>query len=272
MNSQLTCAAVYDRVVNASLQRVWENVHDWEHLPWLHGQAFCAIDLLDSGNWGWRARVQVPPREANRHLLIELRRQPDAPTYHTRTLDGPGSGSDIRTTLHGRGDHETQVHVEFWIPEREPTRLRAAGDALVTLYTTLWDQDERMMQRRQFFLDGKLGSTRSRPPAPPISLGPISQLRAGLPRSIEVEGQRFQLREHAGELVAHAGLCPHLGGPLEEAQIFDGHLICPWHGYRFSLADGRNPDGRACAPAQLGRVEVSEEGEAQLVFSPPPSA
>ena len=48
----LTRVAVYRRSVAASLERVWENVHDWEHLPWLHGESFHHIDLLDSGRWG----------------------------------------------------------------------------------------------------------------------------------------------------------------------------------------------------------------------------
>jgi len=269
MTTQLTQAAVYEREVAASLQRVWENVHDWEHLPWLHDQAFCGIELLDSGAWGWRARVQLPPREADVHLLIDLRLEEDAARYHTRTLEGPGAGTDIQTTLSARGDQSTHVRVEFWIPENEPTRVRATGEALVALYTGLWDQDERMMLRRQTFLDGKLGGARPRTPQPDISLGPISRLRESLPRSIEAEGQRFQLREHEGEVIAHASVCPHRGGPLEEAEIREGHLICPWHGYRFSLADGRNPDGSPCALARSARVEISERGEARLVFASP---
>lgn len=271
MTTRPTRAAVYEREVAASLRRVWENVHDWEHLPWLHDQAFCDIELLDSGPWGWRARVQLPPREADRHLLIDLRREPDAPTYHTRTLKGPGTGSDIRTTLSARGDQRTHVRVEFWIPEAEPARVRATGEALVALYTQLWDQDEAMMRRRQEFLDGKLGSAGPQPSRAAIPLGPVSRLRASLPRSIEVEGQRFQLREHEGELLAHAILCPHRGGPLEEAEICEGHLVCPWHGYRFSLDDGSNPDGRPCSLAGAARVEISETGDAQLVFRKSPS-
>ena len=271
MTLQLRRAAVYEREVGASLKRVWENVHDWEHLPWLHGQAFCGIDLLDSGPWGWRARVQIPPREAGRQLLIDLRREPDAPCYHTRTLEGPGAGSDIVTTLNSRDGQRTHVRVEFWMPEGEPAQLRAAGNALVKLYSVLWDQDEAMMRRRQEFLDGELGSVRASASRAPVSLGPITQLRDSVPCGIEVAGKRFWLREYEGEFFAHAALCPHLGGPLDEAEICDGHLVCPWHGYRFSLADGSNPDGRPCSLAHGARVEISETGDARLVFPEAPS-
>jgi nitrite reductase/ring-hydroxylating ferredoxin subunit len=265
MTIELTRAAVYEREVSASLQRVWENVHDWEHLPWLHAQAFCGIELLDSGPWGWRARVQLAPRELDRQLVIELRCEEEAPTYHTRTLEGPGAGSDTRTTLTARGDR-THVRVEFWVPRDEPAHLDALGAALAALYTGLWDQDEAMMRRRQSVLDGQLGSPAPLPSHAPVPLGPLALLEAELPMSIAVEGQHICVREHQGQLVAHATLCPHRGGPLEEAEIHEGFLVCPWHGYRFSLRDGRNPDGRPCSLPHAPRVEIAKSGETQLMF------
>jgi len=39
--------ATLRRTIGASLERVWENVFDWEHLPWLHRQDFASIDLID---------------------------------------------------------------------------------------------------------------------------------------------------------------------------------------------------------------------------------
>ena len=265
MTIELTRAAVYEREVSASLQRVWENVHDWEHLPWLHAQAFSGIELLDAGPWGWRARIQLAPRDPERHMVVDLRREEEAPVYHTRTLEGPGAGSDTRTTLTARGDR-THVRVEFWVPEDEPARVAALGTALVTLYTGLWDQDETMMQRRQSLLDGQLGNPASMPSHAPVPLGPLSLLEAKLPMSLPVEGQRICVRTHQGRLVAHSALCPHQGGPLEEAEIHDGFLVCPWHGYRFSLGNGRNPDGLPCSLPQAPRVEISKSGDAQLVF------
>ncbi|TMP97098.1 MAG: hypothetical protein E6L09_13880 [Verrucomicrobia bacterium] len=31
--------------MRASLERIWENVRDWEHLPWLHRRSFLDIQL-----------------------------------------------------------------------------------------------------------------------------------------------------------------------------------------------------------------------------------
>ncbi|MEX0718520.1 MAG: Rieske 2Fe-2S domain-containing protein [Planctomycetaceae bacterium] len=41
-----------------------------------------------------------------------------------------------------------------------------------------------------------------------------------------------------GAPVAYSSVCPHFGGPLE-ANFRDRTLTCPWHGWRFDLADGR---------------------------------
>ena len=57
-NSDLTVVATYRRAIGASLERVWENVLDWEHLPWLHSGSFADIKCLDAGDWGWRALPQ----------------------------------------------------------------------------------------------------------------------------------------------------------------------------------------------------------------------
>ena len=49
--------ATYERELPVGEERVWENVHDWEHLPHLHHRSFLDIECLDSGPWGWRVRV-----------------------------------------------------------------------------------------------------------------------------------------------------------------------------------------------------------------------
>ena len=38
-----------------------------------------------------------------------------------------------------------------------------------------------------------------------------------------------------GEIKAYNGVCPHLGGPLLEAQIRGDRITCPWHRYEWSL-------------------------------------
>ncbi len=89
--------SVYRRVVGASLERVWENVLDWEHLPWLHHTSFRAIERIASGPWGWRARVGLHSAEAQPEILLELIIDRAKGEYTARTLEGVGAGSEIRT-------------------------------------------------------------------------------------------------------------------------------------------------------------------------------
>jgi len=263
----LTLAASYERSVPVSLARVWENVHDWEHLPWLHSAAFCDIALVEAGRWGWRARVKVPPLENPQELLIELRREPDAERYHARTLEGPGAGADTITTLTPESADATRVQVEFWVPVPDPAQAEAIGRGMIALYTRLWDEDEAMMIRRQAFL-AREGPCVARPGRRAgVPLGGVDELRARLPVVVDAAGEPFRILEVDGEIVAHSTVCPHLGGPLENAPVSDGHLVCPWHGYRFSLVDGSNPDGRSCRLAASARVRLSPGGTVELEVS-----
>ena len=45
--------------------------------------------------------------------------------------------------------------------------------------------------------------------------------------------------------------CPHQGAPMEQGRIKGDWLVCPWHGYRFSLTG--EPD-RVAVPS-AGRHE-----------------
>ncbi len=44
-------------------------------------------------------------------------------------------------------------------------------------------------------------------------------------------------RDADNEPVAFPSFCPHRGGNLGQGRVCDGHLECPWHGFRFA-ADG----------------------------------
>ncbi len=260
--------AVYERRVHASLERVWENVHDWEHLPYLHAKSFCGISCDEVAAWGWRARVQLVPRERPSEITIELRAEPDGASYHARTLAGPGAGTDIWTQLRAVDAASTDIRVSFHVPGLAGDAAEHLGRGFVALYTRLWDEDEAMMQRRQALVDG----VAERAPRPgtsgELALGPLAELRASLPRVVCVGENRFRIAESAERLVAHAIVCPHLGGPLESGAIEDGSVVCPWHGYRFDCATGRGPAGQRCRLPVVARVEVDAAGGARLVVGP----
>ncbi|SRR5260221_3367727 len=81
-------------------------------------------------------------------------------------------------------------------------------------------------------------------------------LKEGQPRRVVAQGIPVMLVRQSGRIYALAEHCAHLGGPLSEGQLKDGYTICPWHGSRFALADGRVLDGPATfdQPAYQTRV------------------
>jgi nitrite reductase/ring-hydroxylating ferredoxin subunit len=265
MSDALVEIGRYARRVRASAERVWENVHDWEHLPHLHAGSFRAIDCTRADASGWRARVALA---SGGEIDLELALDGDCSSYHSRTLAGPGAGSDIWTRVSEVAADATDVAVSFLAPDSLPPPARAPlGAALERLYARLWDEDEAMMRARQAFLDGAAPRVARPGPRAPVPLGPAAALRASCPRVLDVAGDRFVVREHAGALVAHAAVCPHWGASLEGARLEDGAVVCPWHGYRFDLASGRGPAGQHCRMPARARLRVDERGEAKLEIS-----
>lgn len=83
------------------------------------------------------------------------------------------------------------------------------------------------------------------------------------PTRADADGIPIVLVRRNGVISALAAACSHLGGPLDEGEIKDGGLVCPWHGSRFCLTDGQILDGPATLPqpyfetrVQGGRIEV----------------
>lgn len=231
--------AVYERVLRASLARVWENVLDWEHLPWLHRSSFSSVELLEGRRDGWRAVIGLAGASRARTAEIDVEIDRARLRYVTATLAGAGEGTEIVTSLRPVAERTTRVRVEFRVPGIPPERSAVAGEAYRALYRRLWDEDESMMVRRQAFLDGALGALEPRPATARVSLGPVAELRRRLPLAVELGGAPFRVVDLDGVLVAHAAICPHRGGPLD-AEPIEGCVVCPWHGCRYDVGSGRS--------------------------------
>ena len=88
MRSSLASVATYRRTVAASLERVVENVLDWEHLPWLHRASFSSVELVDAGESGWRDGYRYTVE--NIDLIRRLTGQPGAAVHPVG-----GIGNDV---------------------------------------------------------------------------------------------------------------------------------------------------------------------------------
>lgn len=252
---ELISVAIYRRTLQASLERVWENALDWEHLPWLHRSTFRSIEKRGAGRWGWRARVGLQPAEGGREIEIELRVDRAKQRYAVYTLGGPGAGTEIWTRLESASGRRTAIEVEFLVPGIDREGAAGLGQTYTQLYTRLWDEDESMMVRRERLLAQRRADVGAADGAP-LDLGPLERVRAQLSLRVELGGQPVRLVALDGELVAHSAVCPHLLGPLDEGELEEGCVRCPWHGYRFDLRGGRSADGRGLRLGPAPRVEI----------------
>jgi len=262
----LALAATYRREVAASLARVWENVHDWEHLPWLHATSFAAAEPLARGPRGWRVRLIAQPGDPASAQVIELDADEPGQRYRVVTREGPGRGSEIRVHLEPRAAHVTGVEVEFHVPTMPPAKLARIGARYVELYRRLWDEDEEMMIEREracALVKNEAVPHEDRR----LDLGPVAAVRARVPFLVDLGGRPFRVLELDGDLVAHAATCPHRLGPLGQTPVRDGCVTCPWHGYRFDVRTGASADGRRMRLATAPQVSL-EGGRVVLHRAP----
>src|SRR5262249_60282579 len=128
------------------------------HLPWLPPETFPRVRLLDRRDSGFRVETALHGAAAGALLQIDVAFEADGLTYHSRTVEGRGAGTDIVTRLERVAPHTTRIGVEFLVPDVAPDQVDRVGAFYTRLYPLLWDQDEAMMMRRQALLDGRLPS------------------------------------------------------------------------------------------------------------------
>ena len=80
-----------------------------------------------------------------------------------------------------------------------------------------------------------------------------------------VEGWQVVVARTGGRLVAFSDRCPHQATRLSTGRIRKGAVICPLHGARFDLADGRCIGG---AYADLRLFRCREE-DGVIEVAPP---
>jgi nitrite reductase (NADH) small subunit/3-phenylpropionate/trans-cinnamate dioxygenase ferredoxin subunit len=97
----------------------------------------------------------------------------------------------------------------------------------------------------------------------------VEELPAGTSRTALIAGKLVAVFHHAGGYFAIDDVCPHMGASLAEGDVEHGIVTCPWHGWRFRLADGAwmgNPRIKiGCFPVLVvdGQIQVQVGGSAQ---------
>ncbi len=90
-----------------------------------------------------------------------------------------------------------------------------------------------------------------------LRLGRVKDVGLGQGRCFKVgDTQIAVFRPREAGLRATGAVCPHRAGPLAQGIVGRDTVICPFHGYRFSLVDGRGLDNDFSVASY--RVEVRD--------------
>lgn len=248
----------YKRVLRTNMARMMENAHDWEHLPFVHASSFASIDLIDSGSWGWRAKIGLP---GGGHQLLDLRVDSARNYWVSAIFDGPGTGVEIHTQATTLTAEEIEVDVRFYLPEAvdDPARRESLLTRLADQYRQLYDEDIALMSGRQSALDDRQRWRDGEAESGSIYVGIADDLDRDGVTIVETETGRFCVRFWKDQWIVHSAVCPHLLGPLGDSEIdASGTITCPWHGYKFDAATGENIGGQCGALAPAPKLDISE--------------
>lgn len=245
--------ATYTREIPVSIARMYENAIDGEHLPWLHKSTFAELEIIDSGDWGWRGAGYLQPRSFTTWMELELQLDREKNRWITTTLRGLGKGNQIITHAIPLAENRIKVIVDFYVPRLPRLLHRIYGAQLVETYKALYDEDQWMMETRQRALDKRSGSAAQ---TESIELGSWTDVQRKLPLVFSFQDNSFRLLQLDGKLLAHATTCPHMLGPLQEAEVVNGEVECPWHGYRFAIGSGECTSGKPCRLAAAPEISI----------------
>ncbi len=99
-----------------------------------------------------------------------------------------------------------------------------------------------------------------------IKVAELSDLEDGDLMAVEVDGEPVCLARVDGTIYAFTDNCTHIGGPLNEGELDDYVLTCPWHGAQFDVRTGKVLRGPARQDILTYPVKV--EGESILIRLP----
>lgn len=93
----------------------------------------------------------------------------------------------------------------------------------------------------------------------------VAELPEGRSRAVCVGRKVIAVFNHGGQLYALDDVCPHMGASLSDGHVEKGIVTCPWHAWRFRLADGAWADSprvkTGCYPVRVegDKIQVQVE-------------
>jgi nitrite reductase (NADH) small subunit/3-phenylpropionate/trans-cinnamate dioxygenase ferredoxin subunit len=101
-----------------------------------------------------------------------------------------------------------------------------------------------------------------------VTVAKVESIPPGQSRVVVVGDRLIAIFHDRGQFHAISDVCPHMGASLGEGHLENGIVTCPWHGWRFRIADGTWCDNPCI---KIDRFEVRVVGdEIQVCVDCPP--
>ena len=88
----------------------------------------------------------------------------------------------------------------------------------------------------------------------------VGELSEGESKAVAVGNKLIAVFHQGGRYYAIDDVCPHMGASLSGGYVENGIVTCPWHAWRFRLADGAWADNPrikiGCYPVEVVGDEV----------------
>jgi len=98
-------------------------------------------------------------------------------------------------------------------------------------------------------------------------LGTREELLARVPYSLKLERHQIAVFLHEDRFSVISNICNHRGGPLCEGRVRGEFVMCPWHGWEYSVVTGKGPAGYD--EEQVPSFAVEERADGVYVQTPP---
>ena len=264
----------YRRRIPYPFERVLAQYFDLEHFETVHPKTLGQCRVLDVvGNrilfeqrWPFWLGVRL------RTTIEQVWEPPDRIQF--RFVQGFLRGVGVSTHLTDGGD-ETRIEEVYRIPLiPDWSRLRPPVSWVVDRGASgIWEEDLAVELCHGGWpgIPGReaAGGSDELSDVSPVAgerwirVAEQAELDDGQPCTVEVVGREIVLWRHTGRLHALDNRCSHSNGPLALGWLDGDQVVCPWHGARFCLADGRPCSGPAETP--VATYPVREEGRGVFI-------
>jgi len=72
-----------------------------------------------------------------------------------------------------------------------------------------------------------------------VRIAAAADVPPGTLKEIHAADRTFAVCNVAGDIRVFEGICPCAGGPVGQGKMFDGVMVCPWHGMRYDVETGK---------------------------------